>query len=55
MPEWVLVGSSQTKKTQSGTVHRVFEIYEAAQKDASGEAPIFIRPETPTKKKKFTN
>lgn len=37
-------------KYQPGTVERVFEIYERSGLDASGKAPVFIKP-TPEEKK----
>tara|TARA_B100000902_G_C27318023_1_gene922513 strand:+ start:5204 stop:5383 length:180 start_codon:yes stop_codon:yes gene_type:complete len=39
-----------SSKFQPGTVQRVFEIYEKSELDASGRAPIIIKP-TPEEKK----
>ena len=39
-------------KTESGTVDRVFEIYEKSGKDESGYAPVIIKLTAEEKKKK---
>ena len=38
--------------TPSGTVYRVFEMYEESEKNESGLKPIFITPDVEDKKKK---
>lgn len=39
-------------KFQPGTVQRVFEIYERSGLDASGRAPVIIKPTVEEKKQK---
>ena len=39
--------------TKSGTVFRIFEMYEKAEYNESGEKPIFIKPEVVEKKKRL--
>ena len=41
----------ETFTTPTATVYRVVEIYEKYGRDASGNIPIFIKPENPAKKK----
>ena len=41
-------------KTKSGTVFRVFEVYELDEYDASGQKPVFIKKDEAEKEVKKT-